>query len=73
MNSISFGITCYNSEKTISRAIESALNQDTKPLEVIIIDDCSSDRSQEIIKEYELKYSLINFYPLKKILVTLQP
>lgn len=66
MSSISFGITCYNSEKTIARAIESALNQDTKPLEVIIIDDCSSDRSQEIIKEYELKYSLINFYPLKK-------
>ena len=41
----------YNCEKYISEAIESILNQTYKNFEFIIIDDCSTDNSWEIIKK----------------------
>ena len=47
---ITIGITCYNAEDTISRAIESALKQNWPNLEIIIIDDHSTDNSVEKIK-----------------------
>ena len=45
-------IPCYNSEKWLSASIESALNQTYKNVEVIVIDNESSDRSLEIAKKY---------------------
>ena len=45
-------IPCYNSEKWLSTSIESALNQTYKNVEVIVIDNESSDRSLEIAKKY---------------------
>lgn len=46
----------YNSEKWIGRCIESVLSQDYKDFEFIIIDDCSDDRTTEIIKSYNVDY-----------------
>ena len=51
---ITIAITCFNAEKTIERAILSALNQDWPNFEVIIIDDASNDSSKEIIKKYDI-------------------
>lgn len=59
MTLISIGITCFNAEKTISKAIESAINQEWKNKEVIIVDDCSTDRSIDIIKKYSSSYNII--------------
>ena len=42
----------FNGEKYLQNAIESILNQDYKDFEFIIIDDCSKDKSIEIIKNY---------------------
>lgn len=42
----------YNAQRYIKRAIESVLNQTYKNLEVIVIDDGSTDRTAEIIKSY---------------------
>jgi len=42
----------YNSENTLSDAIESVLNQSYKNLRLIMINDCSTDRSLAIAQDY---------------------
>ena len=42
----------YNCEKFISETIESVLNQTYTNWEMIIIDDCSTDKSKQIVKQY---------------------
>ena len=46
---ISIGITCFNARDTIERAVRSALVQDWPEIEVIVVDDCSSDGSWDIL------------------------
>lgn len=58
---ISICITCYNASLTIKKAIESALLQDWENYEILIIDDASTDGSQEIIKRISSQYSFIRF------------
>lgn len=43
----------FNAEKTISRAIDSLLMQTYKNIEIIVCDDCSTDRTYAILKRYE--------------------
>ncbi|MEM9280766.1 MAG: glycosyltransferase [Verrucomicrobiota bacterium] len=47
---VSIGILCYNSEETFARGILSALDQDWEALEVIVIDDASTDGSWKEIE-----------------------
>jgi glycosyltransferase involved in cell wall biosynthesis/peptidoglycan/xylan/chitin deacetylase (PgdA/CDA1 family) len=49
---VSIVIPCYNAEPWIGEAIRSALNQTYSPVEVIVIDDGSTDRSLEVIKSF---------------------
>ena len=50
---VSIIIPCYNAERWIEEAIKSCLNQTYSAIEVIIIDDGSTDCSLKIIKSYE--------------------
>jgi len=43
----------YNAERFLRQAVESVLNQSYKNLELIMIDDCSTDESFSIMREYE--------------------
>ncbi len=54
MVKVSVIITCYNLEKYISRAINSCLNQTMAQgdYEIIVVDDCSSDKSWDIISGF---------------------
>ena len=52
MPKISVILTSYNHEKFLAYAIDSVLNQTYEDFELIIWDDCSTDRSWEIIKSY---------------------
>ena len=53
----------YNSEKYIVRTLKSVVNQTCKVLEIILIDDCSSDNSVEVAKSYlesmDISYKLL--------------
>lgn len=63
---ITIGITSFNAEDTIERAIKSALVQTYPKLEILIIDDCSSDNSSKIIKEAIKNQSHVRFIPHTK-------
>lgn len=48
-NLVSIIIPCYNGEKTVLRCLESVLAQDYTHIEVIVVNDGSADRSDEVI------------------------
>jgi glycosyltransferase involved in cell wall biosynthesis len=48
---VTIGVTCFNAEATIGRAIRSALAQDWPNIEILIVDDCSTDGSREAAAE----------------------
>ena len=49
---ISVLLSSYNHEKYIRRTIESVLNQTFTNFELIIVDDCSTDNSKDVINSY---------------------
>jgi glycosyltransferase involved in cell wall biosynthesis len=49
---ITIGVTCYNARETILRALESAAAQDWPAIEIVVVDDCSTDGSVEIIRNF---------------------
>ena len=53
---------CYNAEKHIGLTIESVLSQSYQNWEMFIVDDCSTDRSEEIIRSYCAKDQRIHYY-----------
>ena len=69
---ITIGITCYNAEKTILSAINSAINQDWPNFEIIIVDDFSADGSVKIIDEVKNKSNISLGYKTSRIKDTLR-
>lgn len=55
---LSIVVPCFNEEKTLKRCMEKVLEiaDDTLSLELVIVNDCSSDRSLAIARELEVKY-----------------
>lgn len=57
MNKISVIIPVFNSDKYVFEALQSVFNQTVKPYEVIVIDDGSTDKTAEIIKQFpDIRY-----------------
>lgn len=59
---ISIIITVYNGEAYLNTSLISIQNQDFKDIEIIMIDDCSSDNSINLIKELMIKEPRIVLY-----------
>lgn len=59
---ISVIVPIYNAEQYLDRCIKSILSQTYANLEVILIDDGSSDASSNICKQYELSDRRISYY-----------
>jgi glycosyltransferase involved in cell wall biosynthesis len=49
-------LLCYNHEKFVGEAVRGILNQTYSPLEVIIFDDCSVDRTVEMVERTLTEY-----------------
>lgn len=66
---ISVVIPVYNTEKHLERCVDSVLNQSYKNLEIIIINDSSTDNSIKIIERYCNTDNRCKCINLKKMLV----
>ena len=53
---VTFAVFAYNQEKYIRDAVEGAFAQTYQPLEIILSDDCSTDRTFEIMEEMAAAY-----------------
>lgn len=62
MNKVSIIIPVFNCERYISACLESIIHQTYDNMEVIIINDGSSDRSGIICEQYAKKYEFIHVY-----------
>ena len=56
---ISVIIPVYNAEKFIIKCLDSVINQTFQDIEIICIDDCSTDNSKQILKDFASKDSRI--------------
>ena len=59
-------IPVYNSEKYLFQCIQSVLNQKYSNVEIIIVDDCSTDKSLTIIRSFAKRYNNIKIICNKK-------
>lgn len=53
MSRVSIVIPAYNEENDISECIKSLINQSYKDFEIIIIDDGSTDRTREVVRQFK--------------------
>ena len=63
---VSVLITAYNREKLIVEALESVLECTYRNIEIIIVDDVSSDNTLNVIKAFAEKDSRIRYYQNEK-------
>lgn len=63
---VSIVIPVYNSGKYLVKTLDSALMQTYKQIEIILVDDCSTDNSQEIINDYLVNHKNIIYHRFEK-------
>ncbi len=56
MPKLSVIIPVYNAQDYIKRCLDSVVNQTLKDIEIICVNDCSTDSSLQILEEYTLKH-----------------
>ena len=61
---VSVLIPCYNAENTLATALNSLLSQTYSKIEIIVVDDASTDNSKAVIEKFVKQDSRIIFIPL---------
>lgn len=56
MIKVSIIVPVYNVEKYLAKCLDSLVNQTLKDIEIIIVNDGSPDKSQDIIDKYVKEY-----------------
>lgn len=59
---VSIVVPCYNADKFISQTIESVIAQTYRNWELLVIDDCSTDKTSDIVLSYCQKDHRIKLY-----------
>jgi glycosyltransferase involved in cell wall biosynthesis len=62
---VSVVLPTYNRAKHISKAIESVYKQTYRPIELIIVDDCSTDNTEEVVLSWQNKYNRSENFDIK--------
>lgn len=57
---------CYNHRRFVEQALESVLNQTYTNVELVVVDDFSTDGSVEVIRRFIQKYPQVSFLALEK-------
>jgi glycosyltransferase involved in cell wall biosynthesis len=63
---VSIIVPVYNTENYLTRCLKSLVNQSLEEIEIILINDCSTDQSMTILEEYK------RLYPEKIIIINLE-
>lgn len=63
---LSIIIPVFNTEKYIARCLDSIINQSLKSIEIILVDDLSTDNSALVISDYVKRYEFIRYYKVKE-------
>lgn len=66
MIKVSIIITTYNTEKYLTNCLESVINQTLRDIEIICIDDCSTDKTINILRNFQKKDSRIKIIQMDK-------
>lgn len=56
MNNLTLGICMYNAEQYIEKTLQSIIQQTIQNFHLLIVNDCSTDRSIEIVERFFVKY-----------------
>lgn len=59
---ITVGLTTFNAENTVDRALASIFRQTWRPVEIVAVDDCSSDSTVNILLKYASKYPELRIF-----------
>ena len=59
MIKVSVIVPVYNTENYLKKCLDSLVNQTLKDIEIIVINDCSTDNSKKILEKYQEKYKNI--------------
>lgn len=65
-NEISVVIPTYNRSTTIKRALDSVFRQSIGKIEIIVVDDASTDNTEEIINELSKTHPELSYYKFSK-------
>ena len=66
-NKVDILMATYNGEKYVKEQIDSILNQTYKNIQLIISDDCSTDSTRDILKQYEQNERVKIYYQEKNL------
>ena len=65
-------MTNYNHSRFLKYSVNAVLEQSYQPMEFIILDDCSSDNSMDVLEEFAEKYPIVKIVRNKKNLGAVQ-
>lgn len=59
---VSIALCTYNGERFLKQQLDTIVNQTYKNIEIIVVDDCSTDKTFEIVKDYAAQFPQFKIY-----------